>query len=250
MLWITPTWPAPTHVKALSTLRHGGVSPNPFDTFNFGSNVGDNPFHITENRQRLRVQANLPSEPAWLSQIHGIQVIHLESVSRTQENLFPKLEADASICFSSELVCAVTTADCLPVLLCDKKGSRIAAIHAGWRGLAAGIIETTIQSLDCDPSLLIAWLGPAIGSSAFEVGIDVKKAFSKPGDEQAFHQKNSEKWLADLYQLAKLRLKEKGITEISGGEYCTFTDQKRFYSFRRSHPESTGRMATLIWLEN
>jgi YfiH family protein len=248
--WITPTWSAPRHVKALSTVRQDGASPEPYGSFNLGFNVGDDPLNIIKNRQTLLEQAVLPSEPAWLVQTHGIKVVTLDTLQRSEDNVFPKIEADASICFKPGLVCVAMTADCLPVLLCDKKGTRVAAVHAGWRGLASGIVEATVQALDCDPLLLKAWLGPAIGPTAFEVGIEVKQAFLKPGDEGAFQQKYADKWTANLYHLATLRLKNMGVTDISGGEFCTFTDEKRFYSFRRSTPVATGRMASLIWLED
>lgn len=243
--FITPTWPAALQVKALTTLRFGGVSTTPFDSFNLGDHVGDDPAAVLENRSILKSSAKLPEDPCWIKQVHGTTVINL--------NDYPTLanmpEADASISFKPNQVAVVLTADCLPILLCDQKGSRVAAIHAGWRGLALGIIQATVERLDCDPKDLMAWLGPAIGPKAFEVGQDVKEAFALEGDNQAFQEQGvgAKKWKADLYTLAHIRLKHLGITQVYGGGFCTFTESERFYSFRRSNP--TGRQASLIWLE-
>jgi len=277
--FIRPSWPAALQVKALTTLRSGGVSQNPFDNFNLGGHVGDDPAAVLENRRILKNSAKLPQEPCWISQVHGTTVLNLNDypslISQAKipvqrhssqvtlsETKIPEAdvfiipaanasivpEADASISFKPNQVAVVLTADCLPILLCDQKGSRVAAIHAGWRGLASEIIQGTVERLDCNPKDLMAWLGPAIGPSAFEVGQDVKEAFVMEGDNKAFQSIAAKKWKADLYVLARIRLQDLGITQIYGGGFCTFTEVDRFYSFRRSNP--TGRQATLIWLES
>jgi len=248
--WIVPEWPAPSQVKALTTLRQSSACQAPGGTFNLSLSVGDNPEAVLRNRAWLRVEANLPTEPIWLKQVHGITVANLDCLSSGQDSLSfvdsANIEADAAIGFEPEIVCAITTADCLPLLLCDRKGTRIAAIHAGWRGLAQGIVEAAVAKLACDTGTLIAWLGPAIGPNAFEVGWDVRNAFIQPNDEFAFQKRSVGKWMADLYRLARERLKRLGVLEIYGGHFCTFTDTERFFSFRRS--KITGRMATLIWI--
>lgn len=276
--WIVPNWPAPAHVKALTTLRQGGVSQAPFDTFNLALHVGDDPSAVAENHRRLREWAKLPSEPVWLNQVHGTEVVNLDELTISKffssnvsasnvsaqhltdpnlsvpdlPDLSERIQADASVSFKSNQVCAVMTADCLPLVLCDQSGTRVAAVHAGWKGLAAGVIEATVQKLNCDPKTLMVWLGPAIGPLSFEVGLDVKNAFSQTGDETAFkkitqHENLPEKWHADLYTLATLRLKKLGISSIYGGGRCTYLETDSFFSYRRACP--TGRMATLIWLE-
>lgn len=257
--WIKPTWPAPSQVKAFSTVRTGGVSAKPFDSFNLGNHVGDDPRSVAENRNILSQGLRLPETPRWINQVHGTDIIDLENYPVTSLPNLPN--ADASISFKPHQVALVLTADCLPILLCDQKASCIAAIHAGWRGLAAGIIQRAVEKLKCDPSSLMAWLGPAIGPTAFEVGQEVKEAFSLAGDEKAFKALTSTsgktsgktsgqtpgKWLADLYILARLRLAHLGIQNIYGGEYCTFKEEDKFFSYRRANP--TGRQATIIWLE-
>lgn len=252
--WITPTWPASPKVKAFTTVRKGGVSHKPFDSFNLGDHVGDDPTSVLANRKRLMSIANLPQEPCWISQVHGTEVLNLEDYASLKQALsMQSLStttvpiADASISFKPLQVAVVLTADCLPILICDRKATRIAAVHAGWRGLAQGVIEATIAKLDCPSSELLIWLGPAIGPQAFEVGIDVKEAFTMEGDEMAFKVLGFNKWKADLYALAKNRLQKLGISQIYGGEFCTFTDEDKFFSFRKQNP--TGRQATLIWLE-
>lgn len=238
--WIVPTWPAPLNVNALTTLRQGGASIEPYDSFNLALHVGDDPQKVLANRAQLKLQANLPQEPLWLNQTHSTRVVDVEDNT---------IDADASVAFKPDQVCAVLTADCLPILLCDKAGTRVSAIHAGWRGLAAGICDAAVQKLDCDPSTLLAWLGPGIGVTAYEVQEDFLSAFKEYQSAETFKPigKNG-RWLADMYQLARLRLKTLGITAIYGGEYCTYQDSTRFYSFRRSG--ATGRMATLIWLKH
>ncbi len=233
---ITPDWPAPTGVWALTTTRLGGVSPAPYDSLNLGDHVGDAPQAVAENRRILREV--LPSEPRWLSQVHGC------SVADAGES--GPCEADAAIALEPGRVCAVLTADCLPVLLCDKAGTRVAAVHAGWRGLADGVLEATVARMAGDE--LMAWLGPAIGPDAFEVGDEVREAFLErdPGAEAAFQPSPQGRWLADLYTLARRRLAAAGVGAVYGGGLCTYTDSERFYSYRRDGV--TGRIASLIWL--
>ncbi len=228
MPFIKPDWPAPAGVHALVTTRAGGVSLPPFDSLNLGDHVGDDPAAVALNRQRLR--AFLPAEPCWLKQVHGTTVAQADG-------LRDAVEADASVAFLPGSVCAVLTADCLPVLFCDRKGSRVAAAHAGWRGLAAGVLESSVAAMRCDPADILAWLGPAIGPQAFEVGDEVREAFvpGRPG-----------KWFADIYELARLRLMQAGVGSVHGGGFCTHADAGRFYSYRRDG--TTGRMAALVWL--
>lgn len=236
--WINPTWPAPTGVRATSTLRPGGVSEGEFASLNLGNHVGDDPVRVIENRRRLCTTLDLPTEPLWLNQVHGTQVVQAEAPATRV--------ADAAWTAQRGVVCAVMTADCLPILLCDRQGTRVAAAHAGWRGLVGGVLEATVAALNCAD--LMAWLGPAIGPDAFEVGDEVREAFAKKLGpcEQAF-QPYGDKWLADLYALARLTLQRAGIDRVYGGEFCTYRDADRFFSYRRD--SRTGRMASLIWLE-
>jgi len=237
---IRPDWQAPANVLAFTSTRKGGCSDAPWDGLNLGTTCGDDPRSIRQNRQLLR--SLLPSEPHWLAQVHGNRVINREESGV----LLPK--ADAITSRRSGQVCAVLSADCLPVLFCNRDGTRIAAAHAGWRGLAAGILEATVSALDCDPCDLMAWLGPAIGPSAFEVGHDVHDTFMTLNIENSTAFKtHGDRWLADLYELARLTLAKAGIEQVSGGQYCTFSDSDRFYSYRRDHV--TGRMASVIWLQ-
>ncbi len=239
MQFIEPDWPAPGNVHALATTRTGGVSLPPYDSFNLGDHVGDDPSAVARNRALLH--AFLPSEPRWLKQVHGTAVA-------AADKLESPVEADASVAFESGAVCAVLTADCLPVLFCDRQGTRVAAAHAGWRGLAAGVLEASVAAMQCDPADILAWLGPAIGPQAFEVGEEVREAFVRdlPGTVTAFVPGQPGKWLADIYELARLRLARAGVSRVFGGGYCTYTDAERFYSYRRD--KTTGRMAALIWL--
>lgn len=240
--WIKPTWPAPLNVKALTTVREGGVSIAPYDSFNLAMHVGDNAAAVLSNRKKLKINANLPQEPLWLQQTHSTRVADVADFV-SQEN--PIVDADASVAFQPNQVCAVLSGDCLPVLLCNKAGTRVSAIHAGWKGLAAGIVEASIQKLDCDPSTLMAWLGPGIGPTVYEVQEDFLSAFKEYQSEATFKPTENGRWLANMYALATERLNRLGVTAIFGGEYCTYTESDRFYSARRSG--TTGRMATLIW---
>ena len=238
---LVPDWPAPANVRALQTLRTGGCSPAPWDSFNLGDHVGDDFPRVAANRAALR--ALLPADPLWLKQVHGTAVVDAGFSART-------VEADAAFVRQPGRVCAVMTADCLPVLFCDRAGSVVAAAHAGWRGLAAGVLEATISEMGVAAAELMAWLGPAIGPQRFEVGDEVRAAFlvHDRAVESAFVPQDQGKWLADIYQLARQRLQVAGVASICGGDCCTVSDPSRFFSYRRDGV--TGRMATLIWLEN
>jgi YfiH family protein len=238
---IVPDWPAPKNVKALQTTRRGGVSLPPYDSLNLGDHVGDQSLLVARNRQQF--SAVFSSEPVWLKQVHGINVInaaHAECVPT----------ADASFSRQAEAVCVVMTADCLPILLCDQEGAVVAAAHAGWRGLCDGVIEATVASMKVPGEYLMAWLGPAISQAAFEVGDEVRAAFMAhdPQAKLAFSPTAEGKWLADIYWLACQRLQALGISQIYGGSLCTYRDQDRFFSYRRDGV--TGRMASFIWLES
>jgi len=238
---IIPDWPAPFNVKALQTTRNGGVSVAPRDSLNLGDHVGDVPLAVARNRMLLAPL--LPSEPVWLKQVHGTVVIDTEVAGCGAP------QADACISRHRGAVCVVMTADCLPVLLCDEQGSVVAAVHAGWRGLCDGVIEQAVRAMNVSPQMLMAWLGPAIGPHAFEVGNEVRDAFiaRQPQAAAAFLPGMPGKWLADLYQLARLRLDALGVTRIYGGGWCTYNERERFFSYRRDGV--TGRMGTFIWLE-
>jgi len=238
---ILPAWPAPANVRAAVTTRHGGVSLPPYDSLNLGDHVGDAPAAVAENRRRLVEALRLPAEPHWLAQVHGTCALDAAMLG-------VGCEADAAHTALPGVVCAVLTADCLPVLLCDRNGTQVAAVHAGWRGLLNGVIEQCIAAMGGEGELL-AWLGPAIGPHAFEVGEEVRAAFvdDAPAAVHAFVPSPGGRWLADIYTLARQRLHRAGVDAIYGGEHCTFSEPERFYSYRRDG--RTGRMASLIWLE-
>ncbi|WP_058973723.1 purine nucleoside phosphorylase YfiH [Type-D symbiont of Plautia stali] len=237
--WIIPDWPAPQRVQACSTTRHGGVSVAPWDSLNLGGHVGDNEMHVLQNRQRL-TEGVLPSMPQWLNQVHGHAVARLPA-----DEALPN--ADAAITRESGVVCAVMTADCLPVLFCSDDGSEVAAAHAGWRGLCNGVLEQTLAQFHCPASEIHAWLGPAIGPDAFEVGPEVRTAFmAHNAQADAAFRPVDDKYFADIWQLARQRLQAAGVRSVSGTQRCTFTESADFFSFRRNG--ITGRMATLIWL--
>ena len=243
--WFEVDWPAPPGVRALSTLRgdaRSGASKAPYGCFNLGHHVGDDPAAVTENRRRLKVAAGLPSEPDWLSQVHGIRVAELDSPAAVGP-------ADAAIARRSAKVCAILTADCLPILFASDSGDTVAAAHAGWRGLAAGVIEATVQAMGTPPGSVVAWLGPAIGPQHFEVGAEVREAFlaADPNSGEAFESNPHGRFMADLGMLARRRLQRLGVSRIYGGGECTYTHADRYYSHRRDG--ITGRQATLIWRE-
>ena len=239
---LLPDWPAPANVHALTTLRQGGYSTGSFASFNLAAHTGDDPVAVHKNRALLRSVFGVPAEPRWLHQVHGARVIEGGAAVALAA-------ADGSWTASAGTVCAVMTADCLPVLICDSGGNGVAAAHAGWRGLLAGVISTAVKSLGSRLTELLVWLGPAIGPSAFEVGPEVFQAFIARDANyvSAFRQTDDEHWLCDIYGLARIELAELGVTSIFGGDACTFTDQQRFFSYRRDR--RTGRMASLIWLE-
>ena len=242
--WVEPQWPAASNVRAISTIRNGGVSQSPWTSLNLGDHVNDDPRHVAENRRRLKHLAGLPHEPQWLTQVHGCAISDIAGSRPAQP-----YEADAAYSNRPGSVCAVLTADCLPVLFVDLNGGEVAAAHAGWRGLSGGVLEQTVGRFTAAPETLLAWLGPAIGPVSFEIGADVREVFLEwSGDcEAAFAEHGEGHWLADIYQLARLRLRKAGVTAIYGGDYCTYSDAERFYSYRRDG--ETGRMATLIWLD-
>jgi YfiH family protein len=239
--WLQADWPANSRVRTLVTTRNGGVSPAPYASLNLGTHVADDPARVAENRALLRSQ--LPAEPVWLNQVHGIAVCRADTASGV-------VDADASVTRQSQTVCAIMTADCLPVLLCDRQSSVVAAAHAGWRGLCNGVLEATISAMDAPAADLLAWMGPAIGPDAFEVGAEVRAAFMAhdPASGSAFSPIGDDKYLADIYQLARQRLQAAGVSSIHGGGLCTVIERDRFFSYRRDG--RTGRMASLIWLED
>jgi hypothetical protein len=242
--WIVPDWPAPARVRVLSTLRTGGSSAGVYASFNLAQHVGDDPAAVAANRALLREAGGLPSEPLWLNQVHGTGV-----ATHSGDNVTPPT-ADASVAFERGRVCVVLTADCLPVVFADSAGSRVGVSHAGWRGMAGGVLEATIAALGVPARELRAWLGPAIGQDAFEVGAEVRAAFLQRSlaHAAAFVAGAAPgKYQADLYALARTTLGEAGITEIYGGGWCTSRQREQFFSFRRD--SQTGRMATLAWLD-
>lgn len=241
---IQPNWPAPANVFSAQSTRAGGISPAPFTSLNLGAHVGDSPTNVAANRTQLAGCLSLPTPPLWLEQVHGTRVLTLPDETGN-------LTADAVVSHTSGQVCAIMTADCLPVLFCDQAGTVVAAAHAGWRGLAAGVLEATLQAMNVDPATVMVWLGPAIGPTAFEVGGEVRLAFitDLPLATAAFvahGDPDNDKWLADIYQLARLRLATAGVRQFYGGDYCTYSDSERFFSYRRD--QQTGRQASLIWL--
>lgn len=240
---IKPRWPAPAHVHAVVTTRQGGVSRAPYDSFNLGDLVKDSAESVIANRKRLSEYLALPSGPNWLSQVHGTKVVTLHSDTATG------IEADASVTATKGIVCAVLTADCLPVLFTDRDGNRIAAAHAGWRGLAAGILEATLAKMESDPERVLVWMGPAIGSRAFEVGPEVREKFisQHPASASAFRPSIGDRWWMDIYELARQRLRRQGVEAIFGGGFCTYSDPEQFFSYRRDG--ETGRMTSLIWTD-
>jgi hypothetical protein len=245
--WLTPDWPAPANVRALSTLRGGGVSSGRYASLNLGDHVGDVPEAVAENRSRLRVAAELPAEPVWLTQVHGAQMADLDE--RWAETTGPAVpSADGAVTRAVGRVCAILTADCLPVLLAAESGDAVAAVHAGWRGLAGGVIEAAVRALAVTPASLIVWLGPAIGPRHFEVGPEVRAQFVENDARAAaaFVPNARGRFIADLPGLARLRLERLGITRVYGGAECTHEQAARYFSHRRDG--RTGRQATLVWL--
>jgi len=240
-MWITPQWAAPAGVHAAFTLRTGGASAAPFDTLNLGAHVGDDPLCVADNRRRVAQALALPSSPVWLQQVHGVAVHDIGG------GVPPRAPADAAITRVGGCVCAIMVADCLPVLLAARDASAIGAAHAGWRGLAAGVLEATVQALAVPPAELRAWLGPGIGPAHFEVGDDVRSAFlaHDRAAAAAFRPGRDDRWWCDLALLAQQRLEACGVTAIATDGSCTYTERERFFSHRRDG--RCGRMAALIW---
>jgi YfiH family protein len=238
--WIVPSWPVAAHVQGFVTTRNGGASIGAYATLNLGTGDDDDAA-VAENRRR--VEAFLPSAPVWLDQVHGTTVAIVAGESRSKEPA-----ADAAVTREADVVLAVRAADCLPVLLADRNGSVVAIAHAGWRGLAHGVVENAVAAMGVASSAIVAWFGPAIGPDAFEVGDDVFVAFTENDGAAAacFRAARPGKWHADLYALATRRLERAGVREVFGGGYCTHSDDAHFYSYRRAR--DTGRMAAFLWI--
>ncbi len=240
--FIVPNWPAPKNVHALQTKRNAGYSHAPYDSLNFGLHVKDNPIHVAQNRQLLNQY--VPSEPVWLNQVHGTQIVDAAQTHCVAD-------ADASFTTRNNVVCVTMTADCLPVLLCDMNGTVVSAVHAGWRGLCDGALEASIHAVcraaNIESNQLMAWFGPAIGPNAFEVGDEVRAQFMAiDAQAESAFKAHGQKYLCNIVQIATQRLNNCGVTQIYGGDLCTYTDKENFFSYRRDGV--TGRMATLIWL--
>lgn len=244
--WIRPEWPAPDHVRVCTTTRRGGASLPPYDSLNLASHVQDDPRAVEENRRRLSAWLELPAPPLWLNQVHGVGVCDAAHAP-------PGLEADGAFLHLRDraaAVCAVLTADCLPVVFTELRGEQLALVHAGWRGLAAGVMEAALEKFAVPAHEILAWLGPAIGPQLFEVGEEVRVQFVRrhAAAEAAFLPAGRPgHWLADIYALARVRLADYGVAQVYGGGLCTFSDAGRFFSYRRDGP--TGRMATLAWFD-
>lgn len=239
--FITPDWPVPDNIRCVTTTRTGGYSQHEYSSLNLGDHVKDDANNVYKNRQLVKQELQLPNEPVWLEQVHGSSVLSLSDKAPADNT------ADAAYTNESGVVCAVLTADCLPVVFCDQSGSYLAVAHAGWRGLLNGVLENTLRALPIDNAEIMCWLGPAIGLNKFEVGEEVTEQFVTKDSthKNSFHAQNDTKYLADIYQLAKNVLSSNGIINIYGGEYCTHTQEDNFFSYRRDG--QTGRMATLIW---
>ena len=246
---IEPDWPAPARVRSAFTLRTGGVGGAPYDSLNVGAHVGDASTAVGENRRRVRERLRLPGEPVWLQQVHGVNVADLDATEAAAMPLSPgALRADASVTQVPGRVCVIQVADCMPVLFAARDGSAVGAAHAGWRGLAGGVLEETVRHLGVPAAQLIAWLGPTIGQEHFEVGDEVRAAFVSrdPDAVSAFELNARGRWQCDLYLLARRRLVALGIRDVFGGGWCTYADAARFFSYRRDG--QCGRMAALIWI--
>lgn len=244
--WIVPDWPAPPGVRAASTLRAGGMSPPPWTSLNLAEHVGDDPARVAGNRDLLVRALGLPATPAWLEQVHGREVLRLDRAELPASRV-----ADGAVTARSGRVLAVLTADCLPVLFCRADGTGVGVAHAGWRGLAAGVLEATVAAMDAPPDQLLAWIGPGIGAAAYEVGDEVRAAClaADVAAGEHFAPGRTGRWQFDLAGLARRRLAALGLAGVHGGQWCTHSDPARFFSHRRDGGERpTGRMATLIWL--
>jgi len=240
--WVVPDWPAPSRVRAFVTTRSGGVSDGPYATMNLSTSGGDAAERVARNREIVRKR--LPGDPHWMRQVHGVEVLEVDGEPREE-----RPTADAAVSASRRAVCTVLTADCLPLLLCDAEGDRVGVAHAGWRGLAAGVIESTFHAMGTSASKTLAWMGPAIGPKAFEVGPEVREAFlaKDPRAAGGFAPHTPGKYLGNLYALARQRLEALGVTAIFGGGFCTYYDTRRFFSYRRE--KQSGRMGAFIWID-
>jgi YfiH family protein len=240
--WLVPDWDAPARVGAFVTTRAGGVSGGEFASMNLGGGGGDDPAHVAKNR--LIVRERLPAEPRWMKQVHGTDVADLDTLEE-----IPIPVADAAVTSIAGRVGAVLTADCMPLFLADESGARVAVAHAGWRGMAAGVIERTVAAMGSQPSRVMAWMGPTIGPAVFEVGPEVREAFmaADPDCGAAFRSHKPGKFMADLYALARRRLDRAGVRRVHGGGFCTYTETQRFFSYRRA--QKSGRMGAFIWIE-
>ncbi|HUM17471.1 MAG TPA: peptidoglycan editing factor PgeF [Candidatus Nitrosotalea sp.] len=244
--WITPDWPAAPSVRALTTLRTGGHSTGPYQSLNLAAHVGDDPIKVERNRDAIQQVLKLPLEPVWLEQVHGVAVIDAADARVARR-------ADGGYTDKTGVACAVLTADCLPLLLCDLGGTEVAALHGGWRGLAAGIVEQGLKRFRSPRHHLLAWLGPAISARYYEVGEEVRQAFTAYGADvqAAFAPSHTGHYYADLYAIARCQLRQGGVRQIHGGTFCTYAERGRFYSHRRDGRgnQQTGRMASLIWID-
>jgi polyphenol oxidase len=246
-------WPAPKNIHAFTTLRHGmGFSKVPFDQFNLGnrySEHGDNAAIVEKNRELLVREFSLPGHPHWLRQVHGVDVLRFDSAAKRSGDYYQdEPEADASVTSQKNIVLSILTADCLPALFCNIDGSEVAAAHAGWRGLASGVLENTVHAMHARPEDIVVWLGPAAGADAYEIGPEVRDAFVQHDKraDAAFVSSRENHWRVDLYHLARLRLQSAGIGKIYGGEHCSISEPENFFSHRRD--KVTGRMASIIWM--
>ncbi len=250
-VFLFPDWPAPANVRAATTTRAGGVSHLEYASFNLAGHVGDSADNVATNREILQQALGMPQQPLWCTQVHGVEVLRHDGVTPIK----PSHEYDACYSNQKSQVCAVMTADCLPVLFCNRAGTEVAAAHAGWRGLVDGVLETTLQQFACERSEIMVWLGPAIGPKSFEVGRDVHdrfleqwRAHGRKSVAACFAIRSEQHWLCDIYALARLQLRALGVTAVFGGGLDTCADWQHFYSYRRDG--ETGRMASLIWFEN
>lgn len=240
--WLVPDWPAPLRVRAFVTTRVGGVSTGDYASMNLGLSSGDAAENVARNRAIVR--RVLPGDPVWLAQVHGVDVADLDAPGGPE-----RPRADAAVTATPGRVAVVLTADCMPLFFCDRAGRRVAVAHAGWRGMSAGVIESAVRAVAADPADVLAWMGPAIGPDAFEVGPEVKEAFERhdPAAHDGFAPGRPGKLMADLYALARRRLRKAGVREVRGGNFCTFSDRARFFSYRRA--QQSGRMGAFIWIE-
>lgn len=242
--WFVPEWKVHPRVRSAITFRGNGFSSPPYDSFNLAKHVEDDSDRVDKNRALLRDSLLLPNEPKWLCQTHSTRVVEAANIKPDS------VDADASVTSESGVICAVLTADCLPILLANEEGSRVSAVHAGWRGLLDGVVQASVACFAQNAAPVSAFLGPAIGPQAFEIGADVHDEYcdNYPSAHKTMRVSGENKWLFDIYQMARFILNDCGVDDVSGGNFCTYTDRDRFFSYRRD--QLTGRMASLIWLEN